>query len=364
MEQNFQEFEGSWDINQVGDTILFAGISKQERRKQLQEMEYSHMAKFPREMLLNDFFGSSPSIAAETKRQQTIKDYSVEEAEIVKQRRIEGHKSRGSVFFRRQINKWTFQWPKQQQSKSFETQEAALAFQQTIFPQVALPPDPSYVYLIFHPDQTKVYIGQTTQSLSDRMRLHRTNARKGGNEFYLLMKTTLPLTWEIKAIHILYGVSDEERRAVELFCLRQYQPSELFNTNLNIGGMSMVPSWSFSYYVSGRKHSKSFCETQTRSLQQAEVEAKECQRKHIEAATGGNGWVSLQKRFDTYGPFGGKPRRRKIFNMTRSVSEEQAKAAAEQWLAEMRIKEDIRNERIAKAAIEKSASLHNLKVNK
>ena len=358
--KTFKEFEGSWKINQVGDTVLFVGISKEEMRKQLQKMEYSHMAKFLREILLNDFFGTSESIASRKKRAQTKKDYSVEETLIVKHRRIEGYtgKSRGSVTSEKK--RWRFIWraDKKRKSKSFPTQEAARAFQNTIFPtNVALPQNPSYVYLIFHPDQEKIYIGQTSLSLlSARMGQHRKDARKGGNEFYLLMKTTLPLTWEIKAIHTLYGVSDEERRAVELFCLRQYQPNELFNTVLNIGGMCLARLWKFYYYVRDKQHSKTFSETKTRSLQQAEVEAKEYQRKHIEANKGGNGTVSFMKRFEAYGRFGGK-KMKKAFSITQSVSEEQAKAAAEAWLAEMRTEEDVRNETIAKAAIEKSAKI-------
>ena len=78
------------------------------------------------------------------------------------------------------------------------------------------------------------------------------------------------------------------------------------------------------------------------------------QRTHIEA--GRNGSLYFQNGFRAYGQFGGKPKT-KWFNITRSVSEKQAKAAAEEWLAEMRSKEDIRNDRIAKAAIEKSARI-------
>ena len=356
--KTFKEFEGSWKINQVGEPLILAGISKQERRKQLEEFEYSHMAKFPRALLLNDFFGTTPSIAAESKRQQTIKDYSVEETEIVKQRRIEAHRerSRGSVSSDKK--RWRFLWraDKKRKSKDFPTQEAAIAFQQTIFPtNVALPPNPSYVYLIYHPNQTKVYIGKTSLSLSDRMGQHRKEARRGANEFYLLMKTTMPLTWQIKAIHTLYESSNEEIRAVELFCLRQYQPSQLFNTILNIGGMILARCWSFSYSVRGKHRSKSFSENKTRSLQQAEAEAKEFQRMHI--GKGGNvGSIFLQKGFRAYCMFAGE-QMNKRFSITHSVSEEQAKAAADEWLAEMRSKEDIRNETMAKAAIEKSAMI-------
>ena len=362
----FKQFEDSWKINQVGETLIFAGISKQEMKKQLLEKEYEHMGKFPRDLLLNDFFGSSPSIAAESKREQTIKDYSVDEAMKVKQRKIEAgkKKSRGSVSLTSDKKRWRFRWvdDKNQHFKSFPTQETALAFQQTIFPNVvfpnvALPPDPSYVYLIFHPDQTKVYIGQTSLRLTDRMSQHRKQARKGDNEFYLLMNRTGPLIWEIKAIHTLYESSNEEIRAVELFCLRQYQPTELFNRNLNTGGMTLVRYWFFSYYVGGKKHSKAFYETKKRSLQEAEKDAKEFQRKHIEAGRGGNGSLIFQKAFRAYGPFGGNTKNMtKQFTITQSVSEEQAKAAAEEWLAEIRSIEDIRNERIAKAAIEKSAT--------
>ena len=353
--KTFKEFKESWKINQVGDTLILPGISKEEMRKQLLVLEYSHMATFPREILLNDCFGTE-SLACKTKRAKTIQDYSIHETRIVKQRKIEGHKarSRGGVSFRPKTKTWLYFWPKRQKSKSFQTQEAALAFQQTIFPKVALPPDPSYVYLIFHPDQTKVYVGQTSLTLSERMGQHRQAARRGGNEFYLLMKTTSPLTWKIKAIHTLYDVSKEEILAVELFCLRQYKPSELFNTILNVGGICLSKSWNFGYYVGGKNRGKSFAETKTRSLKQAENEAKEYQRKHIEAGRGGNGTLSLRKRFQAYGPFGGK-QMTKSFNITHLISEEQAKTAAEEWLAEMRSKEDIRNETIAKTAIEKSA---------
>ena len=351
----FKEFKGSWKIKQVGKTILFVGISKQEIRKQLQDLEYSHMATCDPEMLWNDDLGDESIHSSVPK-----KDYSVDETQIIKQRRIERHEEKyhGSVWYAKERERWRFQWVDKNQhfSRSFPTQEAARVFQQTIFPKVVLPPNPSYVYMIFHPDQTKVYIGQTSLTLNARLSQHRSMAKGRGNEFYLLMKTTVPLTWQIKAIYTLYESSEKEIRAVELFCLRQYQPGELFNRNLNLGGMILQRYWSFSYRVCGKRGSKSFHETKTRSLQQAENEAKECQRKHIEARKGGNGTVSLRKRFNSYAHVSGTTMT-KQFQINPSVSEEQAKAAAEVWIAEMRSKEDIRNEAIAKAAIEKSAKI-------
>ena len=135
------------------------------------------------------------------------------------------------------LNKWLYQWIAEdglRHRKRFDSEEEAKAFREGLFPTPIVPDAAaSFVYELIAPcgaDQQKRYIGETSQSLNERLARHQRWAKTHNSEFYEHMRKTDPTRWTIRALHTLYGVTTRQRRAAEALEIAKIPMENLWNT--------------------------------------------------------------------------------------------------------------------------------------
>ena len=103
------------------------------------------------------------------------------------------------------------------------------------------------VYKIINSVDDKIYIGSTFKKLNERLRTHKSDAKKRGSKFYKFMNEIGFDKFSIQLLEEVYVSNEEELRQIEDNYISQQNPDLLLNEKRAFRKAEDYPEWKKTY---------------------------------------------------------------------------------------------------------------------